>query len=272
MSDVEWARLKAHELRAAARDNAVVILPIASIEQHGPHLPVMTDTRLGHEVAVRAARLAAAQRRVLVTPVIWHGLSEHHMDFGGTLIVSHATFRMVIRDLIAAITRHGFRDVLISNSHGGNIIAMQQICDELAPVVDATLVATTYVHEAGPEIGALLKNQPGIHHACEGETAMMMAVEPDLVDTTELGQLAQERGDGMLSAGRGSYRWRPMNHCTGNGVMGDPSGANAGQGEAILDAAATGIANLITDPDTWAPIRDQRGAGTGGVPFRGGDA
>lgn len=265
--EVEWARLKAHQVRAAAAENAVVILPIASIEQHGPHLPVMTDTRLGHEVAIRAARLAAPDRRVLVTPVVWHGLSEHHMAFGGTLIVSHATFRAVIHDLIVAITRNGFHDILISNSHGGNIIAMQQICDELAPRVDATLVATTYVHEAGPEIAALLRNQPSIHHACEGETAMMMAAEPDLVETSELGQLAQDRGSGMLTAGRGSYRWRPMSHCTGNGVMGDPSGATSDQGEALLSAAATGIANLITDPATWAPILDQRGLGTGGVAF-----
>ena len=62
MQEVEWQRLKAQDLRALAEQNAVVILPIASIEQHGPHLPVMTDTRLGHEVAVRAARKAYPQR------------------------------------------------------------------------------------------------------------------------------------------------------------------------------------------------------------------
>jgi len=102
-------------------------------QQHGPHLPVMTDTRLGQEIAFRAARKAYAKRPVVVTPVVWSGLSEHHMTFGGTLTLSHDTFRRVIRDLIDAITRHGFRDILISNSHGGNIIAMQQILDELAP-------------------------------------------------------------------------------------------------------------------------------------------
>ena len=61
-TDVAWERLKAHELRALANDGAVVIIPIASIEQHGPHLPVMTDTRLGVEVAQRAARIAIGQR------------------------------------------------------------------------------------------------------------------------------------------------------------------------------------------------------------------
>ncbi len=66
--------------------------------------------------------------------------------------MSHDTFRRVLRDLIEAITRQGFKDILISNAHGGNIIAMQQILDELSPTSKATLVATTYVMEAGEDL------------------------------------------------------------------------------------------------------------------------
>ena len=138
MVEVEWERLKAQDLRALSAQRAVVIAPVASIEQHGPHLPVMTDTRLGHEIAVRAARKAYGTRPVVVAPVIWSGLSEHHMPFGGTLTISHATFRALVADVIGSIVRHGFRDILISNSHGGNIIAMQQIADELAATSPAT--------------------------------------------------------------------------------------------------------------------------------------
>ena len=185
--EVEWRKLKAQDLRALAAENAVVVIPVASIEQHGPHLPVETDTRLGHEIAVRAARKASATRPTIVTPVVWMGLSEHHMPFGGTLTVSHSTFRAILRDLIVAVTRHGFRDVLISNSHGGNIIAMQQIADELASQVDATIVATTYVMEAGETYGEIMEDQASIQHACEGETSMMLAVAPDLVDASDLG-------------------------------------------------------------------------------------
>jgi len=81
--DVEWPNLKAQELRALANENAVVILPVASIEGRGPHLPVMTDTRIDHEIAVWAARKAWDRRKTLVTPVVRSGLSEHHMPFGG---------------------------------------------------------------------------------------------------------------------------------------------------------------------------------------------
>ena len=124
MPEVEWAKLKAHELRDLANRNAVVILPVAAIEQHGPHLPVVTDTRIGGEVARRAAEKAFARRPTVVAPVVWSGLSEHHMGFGGTLTLDHETFFAVLRCLIASVVRHGFTDVLISNSHGGNILAM----------------------------------------------------------------------------------------------------------------------------------------------------
>ncbi|MEO1141782.1 MAG: creatininase family protein [Pseudomonadota bacterium] len=269
MAEVDWARLKAHELRALANENAVVILPIASIEQHGPHLPVMTDTRLGQEIAHRAARKAYDTRPVIVTPVIWSGLSEHHMPFGGTLILSHDTFRRVVSDLITSITRHGFRDILISNSHGGNIIAMQQILDELTPTSEATLVATTYVSEAGDELSKHLEDQPGVMHAGEAETSMMMVCEPELVDDSDLGSLASPEGRKFLQAGEASYRWRPFAHVTENGVFGDPTRSNPEKGEKILEAAAEALARLICDPETWAPTDDLRANETGGVPLKG---
>lgn len=228
----------------------------------------MTDTRLGLEVAHRAARKAYPKRPTVVTPPVWSGLSEHHMPFGGTLILSHETFRMVLRDLIVSLTRHGFRDVLISNSHGGNAVATHQIADELATKVDANIVATTYVSEAAPEIGALLEDQDNIQHACEGETSMMMAVEPELVDASDLGSLGGPVASSFLKAGRASYRWRPFAHVTADGVAGIPARATAEKGERILEVASDALAALITDPETWAAPRDRRGSGTAGVPFR----
>lgn len=268
MPEVQWARLKAHELRRLAEQNAVVILPIASIEQHGPHLPVMTDTRLGHEVAVRAAAKAYPSRPTVVTPVVWSGLSEHHMPFGGTLILSHDTFRRVIRDLVEALVRHGFRDILISNSHGGNIVAMHQICDELATRTPATLVATTYPTEMGDAITEILEDQKGMQHACEAETSMMMACEPDLVDTSDLASLGTTGQDHFLRAGKASYRWRPFASKTGDGVAGQPAKASADKGRALIEAASDALAALITNPDTWAASADRRPDAIAGVAFR----
>ena len=266
--EVEWERLKAHELRALAAQDAVVIFPVAATEQHGPHLPTMTDTRIGGEVARRAAVKAFDRQPTIVAPVLFAGLSEHHMPFGGTLTLDHETFLGVLRCLIRSAVQHGFSRILISNSHGGNILASQLVSDMMAQETGAAIAATSYSKEAAGTIGPLLEDQPGVMHAGEAETSMMMALETDLVDARDLGSLNTERGKGFLYAGNASYRWRPFQHMTGNGVSGLPAKANAEKGEALLEAASDAIANLILDPETWATPLDKRGDGPGGVPFR----
>jgi len=265
---VEWGRLKAHELRALAQRRAVVVLPVAATEQHGPHLPTMTDTRIGGEVARRAARKAYARQPTVVAPVVFAGLSGHHMDFGGTLTLDHETFMAVIGCLVRSVVQHGFRKIVLSNSHGGNIRAMQFAADQLAQETGAAIVATTYAQEAAKTIAPLLEDQAGVMHAGEAETSMMLALEPDLVDSTDLAALDTERGRGFLYAGEASYRWRPFQHMTGNGVSGFPAKASAEKGERLLEAASDAIAALIADPQSWADPSDLRGMTAAGVPFR----
>ncbi|MEM0909311.1 MAG: creatininase family protein [Pseudomonadota bacterium] len=249
--EVEWQQLKAHELNELVAQNAAVIVPLASIEQHGPHLPTMTDTKIGHEVAYRAAQKAHAVRPVIVTPVVWSGLSEHHMTFGGTITIEPDTFIALVSDIVTAITRHGFKNILLSNSHGGNKVAMQHIADRLSMRLDATIVATSYISEAEAAIAALLDDQPGIHHACEAETSMMMAMAPDLVDEAILGDIATPIDRPFLTAGKASYRWRPFTEVTQNGLLGNPRSANADKGEALLEAASDALAALLTDDGLW---------------------
>ena len=86
---MEWRKLRADQLREMARADAIVDLPVASLEQHGAHLPVEVDSMLGETVAVRAARKVAERGgHAVVLPVLWTGLSEHHMSFGGTITLS----------------------------------------------------------------------------------------------------------------------------------------------------------------------------------------
>lgn len=259
MTDTEfaWERLKAHELRALAGGDTVVIIPVAAVEQHGPHLATGTDAIIGREVAIRAARKAAAVRRAVVTPVLWCGLSEHHMAFGGTLTLTPATFQAMLRDVTTALVRQGFDKVLISNSHGGNHIAIQAAAEALAIELPVIVAATTYFREAPDALGALLDDQPGVLHACEAETSMMLALAPDLVDTTDLPGAASPQ-EVPVGAGNASYRWRPFQHVSANGVIGDPSRASAAKGERLLEAASDAVAALITDPAVWDPAMDVR--------------
>lgn len=266
--EVEWERLKAHELRALAEDDAVVIFPVAATEQHGPHLPTMTDTCIGGEIARRAARKAYTHQPTVVAPVVFSGLSGHHMPFGGTLTLDHDTFIAVIQCLVRSAIQHGFRKILLSNSHGGNILAIQFAADRLAQETCAIIVATTYANEAAKNIAPILEDQPDIMHAGEAETSMMLALKPDLVDASDLASLNTDRGRGFLYAGEASYRWRPFQHMTGNGVSGLPAKASAEKGERLLDASSDAIAALVASPETWEPAKDLRGDDVAGVPFR----
>lgn len=117
-TEIEWRKLRADQLRERARRDAMVILPVGSIEQHGPHLPVEVDSMLGETVALRAAARLAATEPVLVLPMLWTGLSEHHMSFGGTITLELATFTAVIEDICRSIVRHGFRRIVLLNGHG----------------------------------------------------------------------------------------------------------------------------------------------------------
>ena len=106
---VLFSDLRAPELRALAHEETIVIVPVAAIEQHGPHLPVATDTMLARVVAQRAAEIAANTTPTLVTECIWSGLSEHHMAFGGTLTLDFQSFLQVIGSIVRSLHRHGFR-------------------------------------------------------------------------------------------------------------------------------------------------------------------
>gem|GEM_PF-97843 len=269
MASIEWANLKAHELRALAADDAVVIAPAAALEQHGPHLPVQVDSRLATEVSHRAARKASPTRPAVVLPVVWSGLSEHHMPFGGTITLDTAALTAIFRCIVDSVRRHGFGDVPILNGHGGNIVASQAIAQDLSlEFDDDTIVAATYWLEAASRLEPLLEDQSTVLHAGEAETSMMLALAPDLVDDSDLASHRTDADLSFLAAGEGSFRWRDLAAVTPNGVLGDPSSASAGKGERLLDAASDAIADLITNPITWAAAPDMRGEGTGGVPFR----
>src|SRR5918999_4790678 len=119
--EVEWARMTAPELRAiAAKPDSLAILPTGSLEQHGPHLPVITDTASASAAAIRAARLVAEEVGVAVLPGLWLGMSEHHFPFGGTISVDFKAYRSIIRSVAQSLRTLGFARLLLVNGHGGN--------------------------------------------------------------------------------------------------------------------------------------------------------
>jgi creatinine amidohydrolase len=181
-TEIDWTRLTGPEIRAvAARGNALAVLPVGSLEQHGPHLPVITDTRTAWEISIRAARIAAETMPVLVLPGMWTGMSEHHLPFGGTISLDYSEFRGVIAGVARSLRAIGFARLLLVNGHGGNIDPLAVAVRELAVQYEMPIVATTPWRIAAKEVAALMETADHPQHACEAETSVMLAMTPDLV-------------------------------------------------------------------------------------------
>ena len=251
MNEIEWHNLRAPELRSLAGDDAMVIIPVGSTEQHGPHLPVQVDARLAEEVAKRAAKRISAHESVVVAPTLWCGLAEHHMAFGATITLDFATFHALIRCVCESILRHGFRRLALLNGHGGNIKALDVIAGELKRELGARIVSATYwtVSDVASAFREILDEQLGVAHACEAETSMMLALEPDLVDRDEMARV--EGCTRNLSVSGGLYRWRGFEEMTESGVIGFPAAATAEKGERLLAAAAEGVAEALMKEEMW---------------------
>jgi len=145
---VMWKFLTAADLRAKAQAGAIVVLPVASMEQHGPHLPVGVDTILTEAVCRSAAESIAADTPVVVAPTLWCGMAEHHMAFGGTFTFDIPTYRAVLLCLLKSVERHGFSRVLIVNGHGGNIAALSAFLPDIARETGLKMRVTTYFDQA----------------------------------------------------------------------------------------------------------------------------
>ena len=249
--EIEWMRLTAEELRARATQGALAILPVASTEQHGPHLATGVDVFLGGEGCRRAALLVAKERRVVVAPTVWMGLAEHHVAYGGTMTVSLSTYHALLRDLCDAILRAGFKHILIVNSHGGNIAALAALTVDLTRELKAPIATTALYalpHAAGA-YKAVLEDQEGVRHACEAETSMMLAVAPDCVRNDRIGEAVGPMTPSPTA--NALLVWRSFKDVSPSGVMGDARRASAVKGEKLLDIAAELLAEKLTAGEPW---------------------
>jgi creatinine amidohydrolase len=242
------------EVRAAAAEGLVAVVPIATIEDHGPHLPIDTDLRLCNAVC-EAAVSRAADRAILI-PSINHGYSPHHLDFPGAITIGAHTLIDYGVDVCKSLARHGFTKILIVNGHGSNTPFVDIIAR--LSVVETGVLAAAVNYWAAPgvrEVAEGLRESEkvgGMNHACEFETSLYLAIESELVDMSqavrELSHQPTENYWTDLIAGDGPLvMMEPWSALTTTGVMGDPTKASAAKGDALLDAAARGIVTLIDE-------------------------
>ncbi len=247
--EMTWPQVK----QAAARP-CVAIVPIATLEDHGKHLPIDTDLLLCASVCEAAAARAAG--RVVLVPPINHGYSPHHLDFPGALTIGAHTLIDYGLDVCKSLAHHGFTRILIVNGHGSNTPFVDIIARLCVVETDALAAAVNYWAAPGVrEVAESLRESDavgGMNHACEFETSLYLALRPDLVDMSlaarELGHRPTKNYWTDLVAGDGPLammeHWSQLSE---SGVMGDPTTATPEKGRALLEAAANGIVELVDE-------------------------
>ncbi|WP_417848593.1 creatininase family protein [Thalassoglobus sp.] len=175
---------KEFRTRFATGELKACIIPIAAIEQHLEHLEMEHDWRSATHIASQVAQRLSPN--VLVAEGVMAGISEHHMSHPGTLTLSPATFLAVLTDLIDSVVRAGFKNVLVLNGHGGNIIPCEAVWDQLLRRFQVNLQFLPYWNVLNREDAELLETKSIPGHAQEFETAFAMAVFPENVREHEL--------------------------------------------------------------------------------------
>lgn len=238
----------------AARD-AIVIVPVGATEQHGPHLPVMVDHRMATEVAMRgAAALRDSGHPVLVTPTVWAGFSEHHMELGGTITLDQATFQALLSSIVRSLVRGGFRRICLLNGHGGNIAPLTVIASELTVELKIPLVTFSYYQTDPAATRDILEHQDAVLHACEAETSMLMAVEPHLIDMARLHEARgpdQDRPEIEALVGPAVFRWQALNARARSGVVGNGAAGTPEKGERLIAAYVGRLVEILGNKALW---------------------
>jgi creatinine amidohydrolase len=237
-----YERLTWPEVKQAAEEDLVCLIPVATLEDHGPHLPIDTDLRITAEICRRAAE--SAPDEILLLPPIPHGYSPHHMDFPGPITIAWDTFTRYCTDVGTSLARHGFKRMLFLNGHGSN----QNLVETAARLVglehDGVLAAAAF-HTSGAESARLIASlreskRGGIAHACELETSMYLAIDADAVAMDRaVDEQGYPAGDhSWMDWSDGPLKLMPWwSSFSRTGVQGDATKATAEKGHALLDAA-----------------------------------
>lgn len=248
----DWGTRTAPEIgEFGSRDGSVAVVPVGSLEQHGDHLPVATDTLLCDAVARRGASRVDGDVPLLVTPPLWTGLSPHHMAFGGTITLSAETMRGLLRDIAASVLDNGFDAVFFLNGHGGNRAVLGMAVTEVgSEFPDAQVLGLTYFDLAAPFVDEYRDSEVGgMAHGGEFETSLMLHLYPDHVDDDREATYMDEPYDlGLddLFAGGPLSVYRSFDAYSESGAIGNPDLATAEKGAGLLDGIAEELAVLLT--------------------------
>ncbi len=247
--DLTWTEL------ARLPAQTVAILPVASIEQHGPHLPVSVDSTLNEGILRRALELAPPELPLLVLPIQKIGLSVEHIRFPGTLTLQPETALALWTDIGNSVARAGVRKLVIFNSHGGQPQVVDIVCRRLRIAHRMFALAVSWFKLSRRRDAEASLPEAERRHGIHGgavETAMMMHLTPELVRSEAIADfssrwLAREAEfEQLVPEGAVAFGWETQD-LHPSGAVGDPTLATAQMGAEIVDNAAQAFVTLLQE-------------------------
>jgi creatinine amidohydrolase len=250
MARYHYDQLSWPEIREAAGQGRVIVLPTGSTEQHGPHLPLDVDNFLCRQVCEGAAKLVPDD--LLLMPQVSYGFNWHHIDFPGTIGIGWDNLVRLLLDILKSVAHHGFRKALIVNGHGSNRILVEVAARQATMDNPLICAACDYFELAREAVHQVRESPQGwVAHADEVETSLYLYLRPEGV-RRELAQAENKMLpsefwwqdlEGGARVGMMEW-WSTFSH---TGVLGDPTKATAEKGEALYRAATEQLAALIRE-------------------------
>jgi creatinine amidohydrolase len=241
-----WEHLTHKEFLALKAKKPWVILPIGSIEQHGPHLPVGTDS------LILAGSIKAAEPKLkgdtpfIILPALMYGKSVEHTLFAGTVTLSAQTLLSQLNDIVASLARHDFNNIIIVNSHGGNTGILDGYLQDLRQIYQVNVFAI-HLFNMYTDVKESIFHFPHSFHADALETSLIWYWYPDLVKKEDIPQESTRTGGFETLKklnGKASWGWATP-EVTQNGVIGSPQFASPESGKMLAEHVGTALSETI---------------------------
>jgi len=248
-----WAFKTGDEIRTVAnKAGSIAVLPLGTIENHGSHLPVGTDSILVSEVAKHAVSRTCDDVPLLVLPAVWAGYSEMHTMFPGTVTTDQRTLLSVLESTAGSAFQNGFDAVLLLNGHGGTISLVGCAVNSIGshhPEKEVT--GLTYFSLTSPVLEETRDSDiGGVLHGGELETSLMLHLRPELVgelDEDAMSEVPYERAMADLNDPGDLQIYRDFAKYSDHGYLGAPKEATAEKGEQILNHVSRELASILTE-------------------------
>ncbi|WP_422041589.1 creatininase family protein [Roseibium sp.] len=251
-----WHDMTTEDFNSPSRGSWIAVLPIAAIEQHGPHLPLVTDTAIAEGQVKRVLELLPDDLPATFLPLQTIGKSDEHISSPGTLTLSWETVTRCWMEIGESVARAGVRKLVLINSHGGNVPIMDIVSRELRVKHDMFVTATNWLRFGQPEgLFPEAEFTYGIHGG-DIETSLMLHLHPGLVrmekaqDFTSQQQSYLNEFKHLRGHGKAQYGWKAQD-LNPLGALGNARAASAEKGRQALDHAARGFVELLQDVNAF---------------------